>query len=132
MSEAQFFVAAQKITLRDTEVSVSPLAVKNISKAVKAAGGLIDTLSVEGINPRIILEHADEVITVCSLATDQSEEFVGNLNGAELLALLTLVVTVNSDFFVQAIMPQMTTLLNSVKVTAEKAKQDPKKLGKAA
>ena len=110
-----FFAEPTTITLRDKTVSVSPLAVKNLSKAAKLATPIIGIFGQTGFSPITVLENADTVIALTALASGESEDWVGELNGAELLALLQIVITVNSDFFIQTITPTLTELMQSVK-----------------
>ena len=118
-----FFPEPKTVTVRDKTIEVSPLSVKNIGKAVTYVEPLIKELAENGVAPMVILKHTDEVIALCALATNQDADFLGELNAAELLSIITLVVQVNADFFVSAIMPQMTNLMKSVQTTAETVKE---------
>jgi hypothetical protein len=131
----QFFVEPVKIVLRDTDILVSPLKVKHVSKAAKLVAPLLDSFS-NGVDPKAVLENIDAVVPLLALATDQSEEFLGELNLAELVALLTTALSVNLDFFSQTIMPQVNQLVETVQTSTKQVKLEPKqkleKIGKAA
>lgn len=109
----QFYVEPTKLTLRDKEILISPLKVKKLSQVAVEAAPLADMLAGE-ISPLHILRNTDAVISLCALATDLEPEWVGELNAAELLELLTVVVETNSDFFIQTVMPLMTKMVQKV------------------
>jgi len=119
-----FFVEPKTITLNKVDYSISPLKVKDIGKAARAASPLISALSGD-VNVVMVLENAETVIELCAIASNQSIETVGELNAAELVALLTLVVEVNSSFFSQSIVPQVTTMMKAVQAVAPKGGMNP-------
>ena len=116
------------ITLRDTKIEVKPLAVKNISRAITAAEPLLAAFS-GGLNPVTILKNADSVIAICALATNQTEEFVGELDATELVKLAQAVIGANVDFFINTTLPAVNTLMESVGTMAEKVTPKEQKQG---
>jgi hypothetical protein len=109
-----FFQEPETITLRDVEIKVSPLAVKHVAKAAKAAAPIMGAITSGEFSPMDIAENADSVIELAALASDQTEEWVGNLNLAELTALFGLVVKVNANFFIRQAMPQIQEMMKQV------------------
>ena len=121
MSEAFFESTKKVVTVRGEAITVSPLAVKNLAKVSKALFPLFSSFSVSGTVPMLtLLEHTDAVIEIVALATDKPVEFIGSLDIAELLMLVTPVLEVNSDFFVKAVAPQIQSLMKLVGDAATK------------
>ena len=115
-----FFSEPRIIKLKGEDVSITPLAVKSISKAAKVAAPLIGAFEGD-INPQVLLQYGDEVIALCAIASNKSEEFIGELDAAELIELLTVILEVNGGFFSRVILPKILTMTQTVKQLAQTA-----------
>jgi hypothetical protein len=107
MAEA-FFVEPRTVMVRDRSVEVKPLRVKHLSRAARLAEPILRAVSDEGttgVNWVRVMQHADEVVGLCALATGLDEEFVGDLELDELMAIASAVFEVNADFFVRRLLP---------------------------
>lgn len=62
----------------------------------------------------LVMWHGPDCILAVSLATGEPEEWVGDLDPAEMVLLLAEVVRVNADFFVQRLAPAMKEALRRV------------------
>lgn len=115
-----FFVEPVIVKIKDKDISITPLAVKNISKAARAATPLMEAFKSGEVNPLEVFTHADAVIELVAIATGETEEWIGELDAASLLEILTNVVSVNANFFSQSIVPQVTTMMKAVQTITPK------------
>lgn len=123
MSEA-FFQEPRVVEIRGKQIGVAPLPVKHLSKAARLARPITAAIVEIGAGFEVgmaqadmvlrIAESADEVIGLCALATGESEQWIGELDLAELVRLATVVLEVNADFFIRRLMPAAQEAMESV------------------
>ena len=118
-----FFAEPVTVTIRDKDIQVTPLAVKNISKAIPFVSTIVTAFSDGQVNPVKVLEKADDVIALCAIATGLKVEEIGEYNPAELVALITAVISVNMDFFSQVVTPQVNNLMSTINTAMDKTKK---------
>jgi len=121
---SSIFPTATKVTVRDKTIEIYPLPVKNIAKAATAASPLISALSVDKIDPVIVMQNADSVIELVAIGTGETVEWVGDLNIAELTELFGAVISQNADFFIQKALPTIQEMVKQVGQLAQKTQQE--------
>lgn len=57
--------------------------------------------------PAIVIQHTPAAIDLVMLLTDKPREWVEDLDMFELVSLLTAIVEVNLDFFIQKVLPSV-------------------------
>lgn len=122
---SEFYTEPKTLTISGVTLTIKPIPVKKLSKAAKYAAPLVEVLSSGEINPIKVLEKADAVISLCALLIDVEESWVGDLNSAELIELLTVIVSVNMDFFSQTLAPTITALMKTVSQASVKLVETP-------
>lgn len=104
-------VKVRPITMR--QLSPFARAVMPMAQAIRAEGtGALGALDLTQVNwLELVTWHGADCISAASIATDQPEEWVGELDAAEMVLLLSEIVKVNADFFVRRLVPAINTAL---------------------
>lgn len=122
-----FFAEPRVVTIRGEAIAVPPFASKKLARAARLAAPLVESFAngfeFSPASALKLLEHTDDVIRLCALATDKDEEFVGNLDPAELMAVATAVVEENADFFIRHLVPLATSAMGQFAKVAAGAGQ---------
>lgn len=85
-------------------VAVAPLKVRQIPPFLRAIGPAATQL-FSGDLAGALGAHGDELVRAVSVATDQPEAWLGDLDADEFLRLVGEVVEVNADFFAHRVAP---------------------------
>lgn len=105
-------------TVHGTPIKVTPLTVGQIPAVMRALRGVdLARFSAGDLDAlgELLADHGDGVITAIAVAARQPEEVVAGLDLEEFLALLTVVVEVNADFFARRVAPAMKLTLARLK-----------------
>ncbi len=123
MSET-FFQEPRVVEIRGEKIEVRPLPVKHLAKAARLArpvmamlaevGGKFEDGADMGDAVLRVLEEADEFIGLCAVGTGKGEDWIGELDPAELLRIASVVMEVNADFFIRRLMPVAQEAMESV------------------
>ncbi|WP_020164718.1 DUF6631 family protein [Methyloversatilis discipulorum] len=107
-------VGGKTITVRPIRVKVLSRFAQAVLPLAQAFAPVIDgkadltQISLKDLNLQdLIVWHASDVILAVSLATGEPEEWVGELDPAELIQVAAEVLAVNMNFFVQRLAPML-------------------------
>lgn len=92
-------------------IYVSPIKVKELSLFIKAVTPMLDTINQadrDDLVTELLIHHTDSLIKAVSIGVRKSEDFVNELDIDELIDLATAVIEVNTDFFIQRVLPKVT------------------------
>ncbi len=94
------------VTVCGKTIDVLPLRVRQIPGFTRAVTPVLAPL-VAGDLAAVIAVGGEDLVRAVAIATEQSEDWLGELLPDEFLALVTAVVGVNTDFFVQRVLPAL-------------------------
>ena len=99
-----------------TEVEIRHVKVGKVSAITEIIGPLIPLFTQAGglkggfSAPNIaslVMTHTKDVVRLVSIVTDKPEKWVNELDIDELITLVTDIVEVNLDFFIQRVLPSV-------------------------
>lgn len=112
------------LEIKGEQINVFPLKVKQIpqvTKYLKAIGAYVDITGEDIDILEVLSKTPDDAMGLLSVALDRPLEWVGELDLHEMSRAISVLIEVNSDFFIQAVLPGIIGLLE--KVTAMVAKK---------
>lgn len=101
------------VTVGGKKIEVKTMRVKQLTKVMAEIQPFIGSFTTtDGANlPLILLNHTDNVIGLVSTLTGEPIDWLGELGLDEMVLLFTAVVEVNLDFFIQKVLPAVTTAM---------------------
>lgn len=99
-----YVIQARVIEIAGKPVSVTPLRVRQIPAFVREIGPA-GPLLMSGHMADAVALHGDGIIAAMAIATGESDDVIGELLPDAFLSLVTTVMEVNGDFFVQRVAP---------------------------
>lgn len=104
---------ALQATLNGAPLTLRPLTVGQLPAMMRALQGLELSLEISRENvlellPALIAENGEAIIEAAAIATRQSREAIEASDLSEFVALVAGVIEINSDFFVQKLLPTLT------------------------
>lgn len=109
--------AGQTITAGGEAIHVAPAKIGTLAKMLVAARPLIDAVrgSDAGLTAvQMLALHPQAVLEVAALAIDKPVAWVEDLPPDEAIALIGAVAQENRDFFMQRVLPRLTTIAASL------------------
>lgn len=119
-----------KLKIAGETVVLKPLQVKNLKKVLEIMKPMASYFPSIGATPEkepidfmgLVINHTDTVVQLIALFVDKSEEWVGDLNIAELIDILSAIVEMNLDFFTQRVLPSVSQAMGRLVLTFEEVK----------
>jgi len=101
--------ASRPVRFAGSALEILPLKVGQLPGVMRALQGIdlaqgLDT----AVLPALIAEHGERIIEAAVIATRVPREEIENAELDEFAALLAALIEVNSDFFVQRVVPALT------------------------
>lgn len=91
-------------------IRVSPIKVRELSpfmKAVEPMLAMIDRTDRNQLVTDLLVQHTDSLIRAVAIGVRKSEDFINALDIDELIELAAVVIEVNTDFFIQRVLPKV-------------------------
>lgn len=107
--------AERKLRFADRDLIVKPLTVGQLPAIVRALKGLQMSGDIDVLE--LIDKHADQVIEAAAVAVKLTREEIEAGSVDEFMELVSTIVEVNSDFFVQRVAPQMAAAMQRAAAT---------------
>lgn len=103
------------ITVGAEQVTIKNLKVGKLTQVVAAIQPFAHLLPKPGNNPtshpidyfELVINHTDSVIDFTALILDKDPEWVKDLDVDQLVDILSAIVEVNLDFFIQKVLPSV-------------------------
>lgn len=92
-------------------IRVSPIKVKELTLFMRAVQPMLDMINEmdrDNLIAMLLVQHTDSLIKSVSIGIRKREDFVNDLDIDELIDLATAVIEVNTDFFIQRVLPKVT------------------------
>lgn len=114
MATLETYVPVVKtLDIAGKSIAITPLRVRQVSAfaaAITPCAGLI----LGGNVLRAMSAHGDSLITAIAVATNEPPEWLGDLLPDDFVRLVTTVLEVNADFFMERVTPALTEAENQL------------------
>ena len=99
-----YVIQARVVDAGGKPVAITPLRVRQIPAFVRAIGPA-SALLMDGRIADAVALHGDGIVVAMAVATDESEDWLGDLLPDAFLELVSVVMEVNGDFFARRVAP---------------------------
>jgi hypothetical protein len=111
---AVFDKPMQTVTVAGQEITVTPVSIGKIPKVLRVAKPIIGSVQDKVDILSIIAEHGDAVLDLASELTGLDRKLLDDAPVDEFITLVEAVLRINSDFFMQKVMPAMGRITESL------------------
>lgn len=104
-----------ELTVGGEQLTITPIKVKELSSFTRAISPMMDTFNEAGrdeLISKLIFNHTYSLIKATAIAARKTEDFVNQLDIDELVDLVTAIIEVNIDFFMQKVLPKITLAID--------------------
>lgn len=100
--------------LNDVDYTIKPITVGQVPRLLRLLGPAISEFSGGALDKDLVVtmlsEHGDQLLEAVALMSNAPQDVVGAMTPDDFIALAMAVVEVNTDFFVNRLVPTMEDL----------------------
>ncbi len=118
----QLIPTPRTIHVGGKEIPIRNLKVKHLTAVLKAVQPILG-LFTKGKSvdiPSLLIDHSDSAISLICVLTEETPEWLGELDVDELVMLFTAIVEVNLSFFTQRVFPSLSQAMAQLNGDVEK------------
>lgn len=105
----------RELQIGSETITVTPIKVRELTSFAKAIEPLVDDLRGGNVDyMRMIIKSTENVITAASVALRKEREWVEALEIDQLVVAVAAIIEVNSGFFINRILPSITSGMQSL------------------
>lgn len=116
-------------TINGKEIAIRPFKMKALPEVVRAAQPIVHLIMMKDKLDitNLVLMYSEECLTLTAVLADEPRAFIDELSIDEGIELFIDLFEVNLDFFIQKVLPRVTTSVR--KITGQIAKATPPSVG---